>query len=169
MLPNRSHWLTATWKSAAGRGWTSSLRLRPDRRGTAVLSGTGGMRFLWSMHPGAHSQSDYPSLSPRWSRIGLAVVDNNHVLARATASLDLLSGGRMSLGLGAGFYWDAVQAIGGRRLTPLQGVTALGEAIDVIRGIWDAPNAEQAASDYLSAYGDDGGTPRVDGPARRGH
>ena len=60
------------------------------------------------------------------------------VLARAAASLDLLSGGRTSLGLGAGFFWDAVQAIGGRRLTPLQGVAALGEAIDVIRGVWDA-------------------------------
>ena len=31
-----------------------------------------------------------------------------------------------------------MQAVGGRRLTPLQGVAALGEAIDVIRGIWDA-------------------------------
>ena len=47
------------------------------------------------------------------------------VLARAAASLDLLSGGRTSLGIGAGFYWDAVQAAGGRRLTPLQGVAAL--------------------------------------------
>ena len=55
------------------------------------------------------------------------------VLARAAASLDLLSGGRTSVGLGAGFYWDAVQAIGGRRLTPLQGVAALDEAIDIIR------------------------------------
>jgi len=60
------------------------------------------------------------------------------VLARAAASLDLLSGGRVSLGLGAGFFWDAVQAVGGRRLTPLQGVEALGEAIDIIRGVWDA-------------------------------
>jgi alkanesulfonate monooxygenase SsuD/methylene tetrahydromethanopterin reductase-like flavin-dependent oxidoreductase (luciferase family) len=56
------------------------------------------------------------------------------VLARAAASLDLLSGGRTSLGLGAGFFWDAVQAIGGRRLTPLQGVAALDEAIDIIAG-----------------------------------
>jgi alkanesulfonate monooxygenase SsuD/methylene tetrahydromethanopterin reductase-like flavin-dependent oxidoreductase (luciferase family) len=60
------------------------------------------------------------------------------VLARAAASLDLLSGGRMNLGLGAGYFWDGVQAVGGRRLTPLQGVAALGEAIDVIRGIWNA-------------------------------
>jgi len=59
------------------------------------------------------------------------------VLARAAASLDLLSGGRVELGLGAGGFWDAIEAMGGRRLTPGQGVDALSEAIDIIRGIWD--------------------------------
>ena len=34
----------------------------------------------------------------------------------------------------------------------LRGAGAYGLA--AIRGIWDAPNAEQAASDYLSAYDD---------------
>ena len=60
------------------------------------------------------------------------------VVARAAASLDLLSGGRFDLGLGAGAFWDAIEAMGGRRLTAGQGVDALSEAIDVIRGIWDA-------------------------------
>ena len=59
------------------------------------------------------------------------------VLARAAASLDLLSAGRFELGLGAGGFSDAVVSMGGRRLTPGQGVDALSEAIDVIRGIWD--------------------------------
>ncbi len=59
------------------------------------------------------------------------------VLARAAASLDLLSGGRFELGLGAGGFWDAIEAMGGRRLSPGQGVDALSEAIDVIRGVWD--------------------------------
>ncbi|GLY24209.1 LLM class flavin-dependent oxidoreductase [Micromonospora sp. NBRC 101691] len=60
------------------------------------------------------------------------------VLARSVASLDLLSGGRVELGLGAGAFWDAIEAMGGRRLTGGQGVRALEEAIDVIRQIWDA-------------------------------
>src|SRR5690606_22518036 len=37
------------------------------------------------------------------------------VLARAAASLDLLSNGRVELALGAGAYWDAIVAMGGRR------------------------------------------------------
>src|SRR3954470_13697225 len=59
------------------------------------------------------------------------------VLAQAVASLDLLSGGRVELGLGAGAFWDAIEAMGGRRLTPGEGVQALEEAIDVIRQMWD--------------------------------
>ncbi|MER6756771.1 LLM class flavin-dependent oxidoreductase [Micromonospora echinofusca] len=59
------------------------------------------------------------------------------VLARAVASLDLLSGGRVELGLGAGAFWEAIEAMGGRRLSPGQGVRALAEAIDVIRQVWD--------------------------------
>ncbi|MEK8105988.1 LLM class flavin-dependent oxidoreductase [Micromonospora sp. M12] len=59
------------------------------------------------------------------------------VLARSVASLDLLSGGRVSLGLGAGAFWEAIEAMGGRRLTPGQGVRALEEAIEVVRQLWD--------------------------------
>lgn len=59
------------------------------------------------------------------------------VLARAAASLDILSEGRFELGLGAGAFWDGVAAMGGRRLTAGQAVTALREGIEIIRGIWD--------------------------------
>lgn len=59
------------------------------------------------------------------------------VVARAAASLDLLSHGRYELALGAGGFWDAIDAMGGRKLTPGQAVDALDEAIAVIRGIWD--------------------------------
>ena len=59
------------------------------------------------------------------------------IVARSAASLDLLSGGRFELGLGAGAFWDASEAMGGPRLTPGQSVTGLAEAIRIIRGVWD--------------------------------
>src|SRR5690606_32376235 len=81
------------------------------------------------------------------------------VLARSAASLDLLTGGRFDLGLGAGGFWDAIDAMGGQRLTPGESLDALGEAIDIIRGVWDADNREPLRVS--------GGRYRVDG-AKRG-
>jgi alkanesulfonate monooxygenase SsuD/methylene tetrahydromethanopterin reductase-like flavin-dependent oxidoreductase (luciferase family) len=59
------------------------------------------------------------------------------VAARAAASLDLLSGGRVSVGIGAGGFWDGIVAMGGPRRTPGESIEALGEAIDVMRQMWD--------------------------------
>lgn len=58
------------------------------------------------------------------------------ILAKAAASIDLLSGGRFELGLGAGGFWDAIEAYGGPRRSPGVALEALGEAIEVIRKIW---------------------------------
>ncbi|HLV04125.1 LLM class flavin-dependent oxidoreductase [uncultured Georgenia sp.] len=81
------------------------------------------------------------------------------VLARAAASLDLLSGGRVELGLGAGGFWGPIEAMGGPRLSPGQSVDALSEAIDIIRGIWDTSTRERLVVD--------GAHHRLDG-AKRG-
>ena len=36
------------------------------------------------------------------------------IAAKTAATLDLLSDGRFELGLGAGFFWDAIESVGGR-------------------------------------------------------
>jgi alkanesulfonate monooxygenase SsuD/methylene tetrahydromethanopterin reductase-like flavin-dependent oxidoreductase (luciferase family) len=77
------------------------------------------------------------------------------VLARSAASLDILSGGRVELGLGTGAFWEGVGAMGGRRRTPREAVDALTEAIEVIRAIWDtgAPGGVKVDGEHYRVVG----------------
>ena len=77
------------------------------------------------------------------------------VLARSAASLDLLSGGRFALGLGAGGFVDPIAAMGGPRRTAGENVAALEEAIPIIRGIWDvdARGPVRAVGDHYRVEG----------------
>ena len=58
------------------------------------------------------------------------------VLAKSAASLDVISGGRVEMGLGAGAFWEAIQAMGGPRRSPGEAVRSVEEAIQVMRLIW---------------------------------
>jgi alkanesulfonate monooxygenase SsuD/methylene tetrahydromethanopterin reductase-like flavin-dependent oxidoreductase (luciferase family) len=59
------------------------------------------------------------------------------MLAKASATLDILTKGRVELGIGAGAFWDAIHSYGGPRRAPGEAVAALDEALQVIRLIWN--------------------------------
>jgi alkanesulfonate monooxygenase SsuD/methylene tetrahydromethanopterin reductase-like flavin-dependent oxidoreductase (luciferase family) len=70
------------------------------------------------------------------------------MLAKAAASIDVLSGGRFELGLGAGAFWDAIAAMGGPRRSPKESVDALEEAIAVLRAFWAGDPVEFEGEHY---------------------
>jgi len=75
------------------------------------------------------------------------------VMAKAAASLDVLSGGRFELALGAGGFWDAIEAYGGPRREPRDALTALKEAIQVIRLIWSGERNLRFAGEHYRLAG----------------
>jgi alkanesulfonate monooxygenase SsuD/methylene tetrahydromethanopterin reductase-like flavin-dependent oxidoreductase (luciferase family) len=70
------------------------------------------------------------------------------VMAKAAATLDVLSGGRFELGLGAGGLPDPIANFGGPRRTPGESVEALEEAIDVIRLLWSSERSVSFEGKY---------------------
>jgi alkanesulfonate monooxygenase SsuD/methylene tetrahydromethanopterin reductase-like flavin-dependent oxidoreductase (luciferase family) len=87
----------------------------------------------WTLLSYAAGRTEWVRLMPDVVNLPLRLPS---VLAKSAASLDVLSGGRVELGVGAGAFWEGIEAMGGRRLTPKESVDALGEAIPILRGFW---------------------------------
>jgi alkanesulfonate monooxygenase SsuD/methylene tetrahydromethanopterin reductase-like flavin-dependent oxidoreductase (luciferase family) len=79
------------------------------------------------------AQTDRIFLAPNVANLPLRLPVT---IAKTAASIDILSEGRMHLGLGAGAFWDRIEGVGGPRRTPGESVDALSEAIDVLHAVW---------------------------------
>jgi alkanesulfonate monooxygenase SsuD/methylene tetrahydromethanopterin reductase-like flavin-dependent oxidoreductase (luciferase family) len=70
------------------------------------------------------------------------------MVAKLAASLDLLSGGRFILGLGAGYVDEELAALGGPALSPGEKINGLAEAVQIIRGAWAQSGYTQHGNQY---------------------
>lgn len=73
-------------------------------------------------------------------RVGTMVLANDYrhpvVVAKEAATLDVLTGGRFDLGVGAGWMTSEYEAMGMAMDPPAVRVARLGEAVTILRGLW---------------------------------
>jgi alkanesulfonate monooxygenase SsuD/methylene tetrahydromethanopterin reductase-like flavin-dependent oxidoreductase (luciferase family) len=75
------------------------------------------------------------------------------MIAKQAASLDVLSGGRFELGLGAGAFWQAIGAMGGPIRSGREALESLEEAIRIMRAFWSGERTISVAGDHYSVKG----------------
>jgi alkanesulfonate monooxygenase SsuD/methylene tetrahydromethanopterin reductase-like flavin-dependent oxidoreductase (luciferase family) len=75
------------------------------------------------------------------------------MLAKEAATIDVLSGGRFELGLGAGAFWEAIEAFGGPRRTGPESVDALEEAIAILRACWSGERSVSFEGEHYRVKG----------------
>jgi alkanesulfonate monooxygenase SsuD/methylene tetrahydromethanopterin reductase-like flavin-dependent oxidoreductase (luciferase family) len=75
------------------------------------------------------------------------------MIAKQAASLDVLSGGRFELGLGAGAFWDAIRAMGGPVRSGREALESLEESIRIIRAFWSGERTISVEGEYYSVKG----------------
>lgn len=123
----------AAWRRLVERvdGDGYDLIHMPQHRGTKGFSPLVGLAFVAS-----HSSR---------LRVGTLVLDNESmhpaIVARDAATLDLLSDGRLELGIGAGWLEADHSTIGQDFLPAGARIDRLDEAIDVLRACWAGPVA----------------------------
>jgi len=85
-------------------------------------------------------------------RLGTSVLCNSYrhpaVLAKMAATLDVISEGRLDLGLGAGWFQREFEAYGIPFPSVRDRVSALDEALQVIRAVWTEPNPTYSGQFY---------------------
>ena len=108
-------------------------------------------RFLdtWSLIPSLLAQTSNVSMFTDVANLPLRPPA---IMAKAAATLYVLSGGRFELGLGAGAFTEIVARLGGPTRTRGESIEALEEAIDVLRLMWsDAPSVSYDGTYYQLA------------------
>lgn len=75
------------------------------------------------------------------------------MLAKAAATLDVLSSGRVELGLGAGAFREGIEAMGGPGRGKGESIDALEEAVQIIHAYWSGTRSVRFAGKHYTIKG----------------
>lgn len=123
----RRVWLEADQEPVIESAWLFDhfMPLGPDQTGP-ILEG-------WSLLSAFAAQTNR-------LRVGVMVTGNTYrhpaVLAKMGATVDVISGGRLEFGIGAGWFETEHEAYGIPLYSPGERIRRLGEACEVIRRMW---------------------------------
>jgi probable F420-dependent oxidoreductase len=122
-----------------GTGWRDLAR-RVEDLGFATLTVADHLDDQLAVVPAVQAAADATTSL----RVGALVLCNDYrhpvVLAKEVATLDVLSGGRMEVGVGAGWMTADYDAAGIPLDPPGVRIRRLAEALDVLEGLWaDGP------------------------------
>ena len=90
------------------------------------------------------------ALSQRTSRVrlgqmvGCAAYRNPGLLAKITSNIDVMSGGRLDWGIGAGWYDHEFRGYGYEFLPARDRIAMLRETVEVVRSLWTEPDTSYA-------------------------
>ena len=90
------------------------------------------------------------ALSQRTSRVrlgqmvGYAAYRNPGLLAKITSNIDVMSGGRLDWGIGAGWYDHGFRGYGYEFLPARDRIAVLRETVEVVRSLWTEPETSYA-------------------------
>src|SRR6185312_2153574 len=168
-LPTRSHWSTPMPETLFGVSVTPARDVARVRE-LAVTADVGGLDLI--------GVQDHPYAAPMLDAFALIghLLDHTErirlfpdvanlplrppaMLARTAAALNLISGGRFELGIGAGGYWDAITTMGVPRRTTGEALRALEEAITIVRELWRPDHTVRFDGDHYRVSGTHGADP----------
>jgi F420-dependent oxidoreductase-like protein len=154
------------------QGWKMELSSIPDPQGkwtaavdVAVLAEELGYDSLWwydhfhNVPVPAHEAvfecwTTVAAISQRTSRIRLGQMvgcngyRNPALLAKITSTIDVISGGRLDWGIGAGWYEHEFKGYGYEFPAPKVRIGMLREAVEIVKAMWTEPDVTYQGTYY---------------------
>ncbi len=95
------------------------------------------------------------AISQRTSRIrlgqmvGCAPYRNPGLLAKITSTIDVISGGRLDWGIGAGWYDNEFRGYGYEFPSPKVRIAMLRETVEIVKAMWTEPEVSYKGAHYV--------------------